>query len=101
MQNDNGGADLRFLGMAAAMAARDQARRRNGVARGSSGFAQSDLHAVHMFMEGAMVGMMAPLDDVPTLLVAIDCEDREAISRLRETARALDELEEGGEEGLE
>lgn len=100
MQDDNGSADLRFLGMAAAMAARDQARRRNGVVRGSSGFAHSDLHAVHMFMEGAMVGMMAPLEDVPALLVAIDGEDRDAISRLRETARALEDLQEWAEGDL-
>jgi hypothetical protein len=101
MQDDNGGTDLRFLGMAAAMAARHQARRSNGVSTGSSGLAQSDLHAVHMFMEGAMVGMMAPLDDVPSLLIAIDCEDRDAMTRLRETVRALAEVEESGEDGLE
>ncbi|MGH7574801.1 MAG: hypothetical protein ACREM1_06705 [Longimicrobiales bacterium] len=66
-----GDGDLEFLGFAACLAARYEARRKSGVTRGLEGFARDDQHAMAILLAGVARGMDVPLNDVPELQVGV------------------------------
>ena len=84
-----GDSDIRLLGIAAALAARYEARRKGGKVRGLPGYPASDSHALDLLREGLEVGASIPPDDVPRLKVGLYLT-REVIAQLRELDHSID-----------
>lgn len=79
--------DLAFLGLAAVLGARFQARRK-GASVPLPGFPQSAGHAVQLLLVGAAAGESFALDDVPELSISVTGQ-RETIKKLVALARDL------------
>lgn len=85
-----GDADLALLGVAAAVAARYQARRKGSLTRGLPAFPQSDVDAIDLLKAGVEVGGALPLDDVPEVFVRISAQSK-VLKWLLDMSRAAED----------
>ncbi len=88
-----GDSDLRFLGLAAALAARHHMIRKGGRVP-TEGFPRSDREAFTLLNEGLDLGASIPLDDVPEIWISVEGE-RVPILRLLDVARPQRDQHEG------
>src|SRR5690606_4685403 len=84
-----GDADLLFLGVATALAARYEMRRKGGGVP-LPGFPQSDPRALDLLLMGLLRGAAVALDDVPERWITVNGTP-ETLERLRALAAGEDE----------
>jgi hypothetical protein len=78
-----GDADLVLLGLAAALAARYESRRKGGMVRNIEGYPQGDQHAVELVRRGIELAASVAPDDVPELEIGISAPAGVVIGLIR------------------